>query len=96
MLNGIFACQNRFLITNVLKRDWGWPGFIETDFAADHDGVQAALARLDIDMPGGSFAQMTSANLLSLYHGWAEPADSTFGAFLARRSRIPAGTQAFA
>jgi beta-glucosidase len=72
-VNGIFACQNRFLITNVLKQDWGWPGFIETDFAADHDGVQAALAGLDIDMPGGSFAQMTSSNLLSHITGGRSP-----------------------
>jgi beta-glucosidase len=63
-VNGEFCCQSPFLISNVLKQDWGWLGFIETDFAAEHDGVQAALAGLDIDMPGGSFARMTSATLL--------------------------------
>ena len=46
-VNGVYACQNMFLITNVLKQDWGFRGFIESDNAADHDGVQAALAGLD-------------------------------------------------
>jgi beta-glucosidase len=72
-VNGEFCCQSPFLITNVLKRDWGWRGFIETDFAAEHDGVQAALAGLDIDMPGGSFARMTSATLLPHITGGQAP-----------------------
>jgi beta-glucosidase len=72
-VNGDFACQSPFLITNVLKQDWGWLGFIETDFAAEHDGVQAALAGLDIDMPGGSFARMTPATLLPHITGGQAP-----------------------
>jgi beta-glucosidase len=72
-VNGDFACQNLFLITNVLRQDWGWLGFIETDFAAEHDGVQAALAGLDIDMPGGSFARMTSATLIPHITGGQAP-----------------------
>jgi beta-glucosidase len=72
-VNGEFCCQSPVLITNVLKQDWGWRGFIETDFAAEHDGVQAALAGLDIDMPGGSFARMTSATLLPHITGGQAP-----------------------
>jgi beta-glucosidase len=63
-VNGAFASANRFTETTVLKHDWGFLGFIETDFGGDHNGLQAALAGNDLDMPGGSFAQMTSANLL--------------------------------
>ena len=63
-INGAFGSENFFTETIVLKRDWGFRGFIETDFGGDHDGLQAALAGNDLDMPGGSFAQMTSANLL--------------------------------
>jgi beta-glucosidase len=75
-VNGLFACESPFLITEVLKRDWSFRGFIESDFAAIHDGLQAALAGMDIEMPGGltivsgnPFAagppgQMTSENLL--------------------------------
>jgi beta-glucosidase len=39
-------------------------GFIESDFGAIHDGLKAALAGMDLDQPGGAFAQMTPANLL--------------------------------
>jgi beta-glucosidase len=63
-VNGDFACESLSLDHSVLKQDWGFEGFIESDFAAIHDGLKAALAGMDLDMPGGSFAQMTSANLL--------------------------------
>jgi beta-glucosidase len=52
-LNGDWACESHFLITEVLKQDWGFQGFIESDFAATHDGLKAAQAGLDIEMPGG-------------------------------------------
>ena len=52
-VNGDFACESQFLITEVLKRDWGFRGFIESDFAAIHDGLKAAKAGMDIEMPGG-------------------------------------------
>ena len=71
-VNGVYACQNMFLITNVLKQDWGFSGFIESDNDADHDGVQAALAGLDLDM-AGNFALMTSANLLPHITGGQTP-----------------------
>ncbi len=63
-VNGDYACESLFLDTDVLKRDWGFKGFIESDYAAIHDGVPAALAGMDLDMPGGTLAEMTSANLL--------------------------------
>jgi beta-glucosidase len=52
-VNGDFACESEFLITEVLKRNWSFRGFIESDFAAIHDGLKAALAGMDIEMPGG-------------------------------------------
>jgi beta-glucosidase len=63
-VNGDFACESLFLDTQVLKQDWGFQGFIESDFLAIHDGLKAAKAGMDIDMPGGPLARMTSANLL--------------------------------
>jgi beta-glucosidase len=64
IVNGDYACESRFLDHDVLKRDWGFQGFIESDFGAIHDGLKAALAGMDLDQPGGVFAQMTPANLL--------------------------------
>jgi beta-glucosidase len=37
-LNGDWACESSFLITQVLKQDWGFQGFIESDLGAIHDG----------------------------------------------------------
>ncbi len=51
-INGDFASESRFLITEVLRRDWGFLGFVESDFLGIHDGVKAVLAGTDIDMPG--------------------------------------------
>lgn len=63
-VNGEYNSANYGLETAVLKQDWGFLGFIETDTAGDHNGLQAALAGDDLDMPGAPFAQMTKANLL--------------------------------
>ncbi|HEY5706224.1 MAG TPA: glycoside hydrolase family 3 C-terminal domain-containing protein [Terrimicrobiaceae bacterium] len=52
-VNGDFACESDFLVTEVLKENWGFRGFIESDFAAIHDGLKAALVGMDIEMPGG-------------------------------------------
>ena len=62
-LNGDFACESFLLDTQILKEDWNFRGFIESDFGAIHDGLKAAQAGMDIDMPGGPFGQMTAANL---------------------------------
>lgn len=50
--NGGFASESKFLITEVLRQDWGFPGFVESDFLGIHDGVKAVQAGTDIDMPG--------------------------------------------
>ncbi len=52
-VNGDWACESYFLLTQVFKQDWGFPGFVESDYLAIHDGVKAAQAGIDIDMPGG-------------------------------------------
>jgi beta-glucosidase len=50
--NGGFASESKFLITEVLRQGWGFPGFVESDFLGIHDGVKAVQAGTDIDMPG--------------------------------------------
>ena len=46
-VNGVYACENRWLLTDVLRRDWGYRGFVMSDWGAVHSTVQAALAGLD-------------------------------------------------
>ncbi|MDE2112464.1 MAG: glycoside hydrolase family 3 C-terminal domain-containing protein [Alphaproteobacteria bacterium] len=46
LVNGAWACDNKHLLTDVLKTDWGWPGFVMSDWGAVHD-TSYALAGLD-------------------------------------------------
>lgn len=48
-VNGVHACENAFLLTDVLRRDWGWRGFVMSDWGATHSTVAAATAGLDQD-----------------------------------------------
>jgi len=46
-VNGVYACESDFLLNQVLKRDWSYPGFVMSDWGAVHSTEQAALAGLD-------------------------------------------------
>lgn len=46
-VNGEHACQNSWLLSSVLKADWGFRGYVMTDWGAQHDTVKNANAGLD-------------------------------------------------
>ena len=46
-LNGVYACENDYLLNQVLKKDWGYKGYVMTDWGAAHSTVEAANAGLD-------------------------------------------------
>ncbi len=46
-VNGIYSCENDFLLNTVLKHDWAWPGFVMSDWGAVHSTEMAARAGLD-------------------------------------------------
>jgi beta-glucosidase len=47
LVNGVHACQNKFLLTDVLRRDWGFKGYVMSDWGAVHNTLEAAKAGLD-------------------------------------------------
>lgn len=51
-LNGTFASENRWLLKDVLKDEWGYEGLVVTDWGAVNDRVKGLLAGLDLEMPG--------------------------------------------
>ncbi|MGN6376410.1 MAG: glycoside hydrolase family 3 protein, partial [Sphingomonas sp.] len=46
-VNGDYACENDFLLNQVLKHDWHYPGWVMSDWGAVHSTVKAANAGLD-------------------------------------------------
>ncbi len=46
-VNGDYACENDYLLNQVLKRDWGYKGYVMSDWGATHSTIPAALRGLD-------------------------------------------------
>ncbi|HUQ11975.1 MAG TPA: beta-glucosidase [Steroidobacteraceae bacterium] len=44
---GEHACENTALLRDILRRDWGWRGYVMSDWGATHSTAKAALAGLD-------------------------------------------------
>ena len=51
-LNGTYASENHWLLTEILREEWGFEGFVVSDWGAVHDRVAALAAGLDLEMPG--------------------------------------------
>mgnify|MGYP002724294415 FL=1 len=63
-LRGEFCAQNHWLLTQVLRDDWGYDGLVMSDWGAVHDPVKSVQAGLDLEMPGTagkSAAQLVAA-----------------------------------
>src|SRR6201996_3568797 len=51
-INGTYACQNPYLLNTVLRQQFGYTGFVTSDWGATHSTAASANAGLDQDMPG--------------------------------------------
>ena len=51
-INGTAACENPYLLSTVLRQQFGYAGFVTSDWGATHSTVASANAGLDMDMPG--------------------------------------------
>ncbi|QPC85137.1 glycoside hydrolase family 3 C-terminal domain-containing protein [Phototrophicus methaneseepsis] len=51
-VNGDYCSEHRYLLTNVLREQWGYEGFVMSDWGAVHDRVAAVKAGLELQMPG--------------------------------------------
>ncbi len=54
-VNGDFACDNKYLLTDVLKKDWGFKGFVVSDWGGTHSTAKASAAGLDHEEPMDDF-----------------------------------------
>ncbi len=51
-INGEYCSENKWLLTDVLRSEWGFDGIVMTDWGATHDRVKGIVAGLDLEMPG--------------------------------------------
>ena len=51
-INGVFAAENKKLLTEILREEWGFEGAVVTDWGAVNDRVKGIKAGLDLEMPG--------------------------------------------
>lgn len=54
-VNGDYACENHYLLTDALKKDWQFKGFVLSDWQGTHSTVKASAAGLDHEEPGEIF-----------------------------------------
>lgn len=56
-INSTFCAENKALLTDTLRKKWGFNGFVVTDWGAVKDRVKGLFAGLDLEMPGGPGVQ---------------------------------------
>jgi len=54
-INGDYACQNKYTLTDVLKQDWQFKGFVVSDWGGTHSTIKASHAGLDHEEPMDDF-----------------------------------------
>ena len=54
-VNGEYACDDKYLLTDVLKRSWKFPGFVLSDWGAAHSIEKASAAGMDHEEPNEYF-----------------------------------------
>ncbi|KAI1453825.1 glycoside hydrolase family 3 protein [Annulohypoxylon moriforme] len=54
-INGTWTCENPYALDTILKKELGFQGYVMTDWNAQHSTAPAAVAGLDMTMPGSDF-----------------------------------------
>jgi beta-glucosidase len=62
-INGVYASEDPWLLTSVLRDEWGFEGLVVSDWGAVNDRVSALVAGLDLEMP--SSGGVTDARLVA-------------------------------
>lgn len=52
LVNGTYCSENPYLIGSILKKEWGFPGVVLSDWGSVNDRVAGLKAEIDLEMPG--------------------------------------------
>jgi beta-glucosidase len=52
-LNGVYCAENSFLLKDVLQKEWGFKGFVVSDWGSTYSTAATVNAGMDLEMPGG-------------------------------------------
>ena len=53
-VNNVYCCENEFLLTDILRNEWGFEGAVISDWGATNDRIQSHIAGMDLEMPGNA------------------------------------------
>ena len=53
-INGTYASDNKYLMNDILKEEWGHQGLVVTDWGAMNERVEALKAGVELEMPGAT------------------------------------------
>jgi beta-glucosidase len=56
LINGVQACENHWLLTEILREEWGYEGVVISDCGAVKDHINAFLAGIDFEIPHSKIA----------------------------------------
>jgi beta-glucosidase len=75
-VNGIYACENDYLLNEVLKKEWGFNGWVMSDWGATHSTIPAANNGLDQQsgLPFDAAAYFKEPLKEAVNNGWVSPA----------------------
>ncbi|NLO83935.1 MAG: glycosyl hydrolase [Clostridiales bacterium] len=68
-INGTYCSDNKWLITDVLRNEWGFDGLVVTDWGGMHDRVQGFKSGCDWSMPGGGTKHLQNSALAAYHAG---------------------------
>lgn len=62
-LNGTYLCENKEILTDILRKEWGFDGYVMTDWGAMDDRIEALKAGCNLEMP--SCGGVTDAEIVA-------------------------------
>src|ERR1700727_935231 len=52
-VNGVYCAENSFLLKDILQKEWGFRGFVVSDWGSTYSTAATVNAGMDLEMPGG-------------------------------------------